>query len=336
MSRVRQLLATSAVATSLVATMAAGAHAAAATSPSACLDATRVNSITATGSPFDGGTTLSWNVTPGCSEVVVTLGDRIGAVGSVVKNPEVTTRYQLVASMGKAKKLLANRYVVGGKVVEYYRLYGSLRATGPTGDDGAAAVEIAHKIASSLSEGAKAPLVGKSLQVHIIPSNVELTELPPWQHLAGTSTCDGRDGCVEDRPWSSVRGIGGTTAEDQNYIATAVGQEELVPVSGMPSRYGLGYVLAHEFSHVFLQFIGQSFRNSVQAVLDSRGPNADYLGIDRYTRSNIDEYWAEGSAALFRYAHSKSSSSIAEYTPEWLAANDPALLSRLNQIYPNR
>ncbi len=337
--QLRQLLIASALVTSLMTAGTIWTQSTASASTTSCLNNTRLNTITATGSPFGGGTRISWHVTPGCPEVVVSLGGQLGAIGTVHKHPAVTTKYALTARIGTSSRVLGSRTALGGRVVEYGVSGYSFVERPPSGPDATAAAQIGHTITSALSESAKLRMLGRKLEVHIIPAYTTLTSLPPWKYLAGKSTCDDQPPevmCVDDRPWSEVRGIGGTEATGKNYIATAVGSEELAYVSGHPNQHRLGHILAHELSHVFLQKASTGFRATVQDVLDARGPNADYLGRDSYTRSNIDEYWAEGSAALFRYAYSTTSNSIHEFTPEWLAANDPALLGWLNASYSNR
>ncbi|MEO3861557.1 hypothetical protein [Acrocarpospora sp. B8E8] len=90
-----------------------------------CLATTKVNTFTATGSPF-GGTTLSWNVTPGCPGVAVVLlggvGENggVGANGNVVKNPATTTEYRLYAMTGTLlTKQLGSQVVLAGKSIGY-------------------------------------------------------------------------------------------------------------------------------------------------------------------------------------------------------------------------
>lgn len=335
--RVAQLLATGAVSAALLGAVAASGGPASAIGGPSCLENTKATSFTAANSPFNGGTKFTWTVQKACPEVAVTFGGTAVATSSwATRKPPATTEYKLVATAGSTSKVLASGTALAGKVLDYVYSDGQWVQVPGTGSDASAAATIAAKISSALAEPSKKNLLGKVLEVHIIPPSAKLTELAPWKYLEGTETCNNKPGCVADRDWSVVRGIGGTEIAGTNRVAMAAASEELVPTPGAPSTHKLGHIMAHEFSHVFLQqgFVSDWFRKSVATVLAQRGASADYVGYDAYTRSSVDEYWAEGSAALFGYSYDAMFDD--EYKESWLAANDPALLAKLNAVYPNR
>ncbi|WP_155341463.1 hypothetical protein [Acrocarpospora corrugata] len=298
-----------------------------------CLANTRLNQFTATGSPYGNGTTLSWDVTRGCPEVTVITSDiplPQPTTNTSLKAPSVTTEYNLYAKIGGLPaRLLGTRTALAGKIIDYVYIAKARAWMGTPGDgpDADAAKVIAHKMAGAFTEQAKRIFLGKRIDIHIIPHDAKLTDLPPWRSKAGTTTCtdedpEGEEGCVNDRPWDDVRGASSG--------AVAVGEENLVYIEGK-STYHHGHTLAHEFGHMPVNF-NETLRNSVQTILNDRGPEASYVGQDVNTRQNADEYFAESTAGLFRYPIS-ATSLTEEYNPTWLADHDVPLLKKLKTIY---
>jgi len=168
------------------------------------------------------------------------------AAGSTTVNPTATTAYEFAAVSGSARRVLTTGVALGGRVVEYRRQPGlvGFTATAPFSPTATAARSIADRIASRVRDQQKRNLLGKALEVHVIPDAIELTALPPWSYLRDKTTCTGLDnqliaGCVSDRSWNDVRGAGGT-AVGTDRIAVAAGAETLVnmpsqwPFSGLP------------------------------------------------------------------------------------------------------
>ncbi len=328
----------------LIAAAMAGLCGTAAAAPSTayCLDATRVSTLTDSGGPFDGGTRIGWAASAGCPGVAFTLGGvAVASSGSVVRDPQLTTRYTLTAHLNGQSKNLGSRIAVGGELVGYFWSPAQpLREF--TGPGAAEAAAFAAPVVNSLSSAAKTGLLGKRISIHLIPTYFTLTSLAPWQHLNRSTTCDGAPaGCVDDRPWSEVRGAGGTLVPGTPEIAMAAGVETLMPTQrGSDTEYG--HLLVHELGHTILDHAVPATEPAIAGLLTQRGPNADYLGRDSYTKSTPDEYWAEGTAALFglggpRVIVTSWQRRLAdEYSETWLSANDPALLERLNAVYPRR
>ncbi|GAA0408972.1 hypothetical protein Acor_75330 [Acrocarpospora corrugata] len=305
-----------------------------------CLATTKVNTFVAIGSPFGGGTTLSWNVTPGCPGVAVVLlggvgeNGSVGANGKVVKNPATTTEYRLFATTGTLlTKQLGSQVVLAGKSIGYKMTYG-LQSFPASGAEGEAANAIANKITRSFSDVTKRTFLGRALEVHIIPVNMKLTQLPPWANLTGT-TCGNDPTCVADRNWSDVRGYGGTPIGTDR-LAIAVGAEQLVAVANNPwkNTHRLGHVLAHELGHVPHQLAAEPLKNAVRhALIVRKATGGEFIGNEDYTRSSPEEYWAEGTAALFNYPISDLGEHPEEFTGYWLKQNDPTLFKLLSTVY---
>jgi hypothetical protein len=234
--------------------------------------------------------------------------------------------------------------VLGGDIVGYtIGLYGTISAPKlwPEVGGAAKAKYVARQITNSLSKEAKKGLTGKTLEVHIIPATKKLTDLPPWKSLAGKMTCNDKkdDGtpnpdCVLPRAISSLRGIGGTHYKTGK-VAVAVGEETLVDVPSKPHSSQKGHLLAHELGHAILDFGAPHEEANVAKVLTDNPANHIYLPVGysdqaAYTKSSADEYFAEGTAAMFNLGWLSNTG----YYPAWLQANEPKLYTILKRIYP--
>lgn len=324
-----------------------------------CMANTKLNSYAATGSPYSpGGTKLAWNVSKGCSYVTIETrsfdgssavldAGNLASSGSFIRNPSRTTQYRLYAKIetpfGSQQKLLGTRTALSSKIVDYHYLLKaqSWVQKSAEGADADAAKSIMYKMSNSYTEDAKKLFTGMAIEVHIIPNEAELTDLPLWKHKVGETTCTddpelpegGREeGCVEDRPFNELRGLGGSEMSGPNRVTLAVGEEQLITLAdpAWPTSRP-GYVLAHEFGHAPFKYASSEFRSSVQQILNERGPDGEYVGNDDYASSNIDEYVAMGTTALFRYPNYGTSTH--EYSPTWLVENDVPLLVKLKSFY---
>ncbi|MGX7826571.1 hypothetical protein ACTG9Q_15900 [Actinokineospora sp. 24-640] len=318
------------------------ADSAAAASTSYCLDNTRLTSISAQGGPFDGGTRISWQAVKGCAGVsLVIAGMPVASSGYVVRDPQVTTKYTVTAVLDGQTRNLGSKVAVGGDVVGYLATKsGPVARQSSTGPGDAEASAFAAPIVNSLSNAAKSSLLGKRIAIHMIPEQYALTQLPPWRDLAGTSTCDGKPAtCVDDREWSTVRGVGGKLMADGSEIAMAAGVDTVRQTTRM-CDIEYGHTLVHELGHALLDFAAPTKEPVIDSLLTARGPNGSYPGKDVYTRSNAEEYWAEGTAALFGIGGPRVISASwqrvlqEEYSVAWLTENDPALLEQLRSVFP--
>jgi hypothetical protein len=302
-----------------------------------CLLGTHAVSMQSTGSPYHpAGTTIAWQtiVPDNCAPIAIQLnGQTVARGGSQVVNPTYTTMYTLRARYGTQTRNLANAAAVGGRVLTYTRSgRGGLVPTS-SGVGVPQAAAMAHDVLRSLSEEARKRLVGKALEIHVIPHNLKLTGLPGFTDLRGRSTCEGRPTCVDERTWDDVRGAGGRDIGN-NRIAVVAGAETLTSTP-RAHDHAFGHVLVHEIGHAVLTFAtSDALKEAARTVLQQRGPNADYLGRDAYTKWNEEEYWAEGTAALFGYEY--RADYVDQYTEQWLAANDLPLLNLLRGVYTKR
>lgn len=297
-----------------------------------CLALTTLESFQVGDGDLGDGAELDWSVSAPCSGVTVKLaGDPVAHSGSRRVDPDVTTRYRITAGIFGYTRTLGSRIVVAGKVVGYYYSWwgDQYYASENYGTGADEANVLAGRMMDALSEPARRGLLGKSVEVHLIPVKAKLTDLPPWRHLAGKRT-----GGANDRAYDDLRGVGGQLIPGTDRIAMAVGAESLFAPGGYYSEEA-GHTLVHEMGHTVLDNAVPWLKDSVAELLADRGPNADYLGDDSYTMSNADEYWAEGTAAMFGY-YFPDASHFGEFTENWLKSNDHPLWKQLDAVYRRR
>ncbi len=194
----------------------------------------------------------------------------------------------------------------------------------------AGAEKIARERAEEVIGGMRAPatgeLKGATIELHIVPKNKKLTDLPEFSHLKGTKTFDGRKA-------DDVRGVGGIKKDDT--IRYAIGEEQLKSIPDKPTGYGLGFVAAHESGHIVEQFgLTAEQQKELKAAYENRkkakGP---WLSPANYTMSLIHEYFAQSTAAYFGHPYSTSAEDKKTYTRKWLKSNDKEMYDLLKKIY---
>jgi hypothetical protein len=194
----------------------------------------------------------------------------------------------------------------------------------------AEAVRIAEarmaEVLGSLKAPAAGQLSGANVELHIIPHDKKLTDLPEFASLRGQKTFDGRN-------YDDLRGVGGTKIG--NTIRYAVAEEQLVAVPGAPSGYARGFIAGHESGHIVEQFgltadQQKDLRDAYDARKRAGGP---WLSPAWYTSSNTGEYFAQSTAAYFNRPYSTSDEDKKTYTHDWLQKNDPAMFKLLSAIY---
>lgn len=182
------------------------------------------------------------------------------------------------------------------------------------------------EVLGNLKDPAAGELKGANVELHIIPKDKKLTDLPEFASLKGTKTFDGRN-------YDDLRGVGGTKVGDT--IRYAIAEEQLVPVAGKPSGYAMGFVAGHESGHIVEQYgLTADQKKDLQDAYDARkkagGP---WLAPEWYTKSNTGEYFAQSTAAYFNRPYSTSDEDKKTYTRDWLKTNDPAMHKLLSAIY---
>lgn len=182
------------------------------------------------------------------------------------------------------------------------------------------------EVLGSLKDPAAGELKGATVELHVIPHDKKLTDLPEFASLKGTKTFDGRN-------YDDLRGVGGTKSGDT--VRYAIAEEQLVSVPGKPSGYALGFVAGHESGHIVEQFgLTADQKKDLQDAYDARkkagGP---WLNPSWYTSSNTGEYFAQSTAAYFGRPYSTSDEDKKTYTRDWLKKNDPAVCKLLSAIY---
>ena len=194
----------------------------------------------------------------------------------------------------------------------------------------AAAVKMASErmteVLGSLLAPSAVDLKGTNVELHIIPHNKKLTDLPEFASLKGKKTFDGRN-------YDDLRGVGGMKVGTT--IRYAVAEEQLVSISGKPSGYSMGFAVAHESGHIVEQFgltkdQEKELQRAYEARKKAKGP---WLNPDWYTSSSTGEYFAQSTAAYFGRPYSTNKTDKLTYTRAWLKKNDPAIYKLLATIY---
>jgi hypothetical protein len=184
-----------------------------------------------------------------------------------------------------------------------------------------------REVLAALKAANLAQLKGETIELHIIPANRKLTDLPEYASLKGVPTWD------KKRTYDDIRGAGGQKVG--SVIRYAIAEEQLVQVRGHPMAYAPGFVGRHESGHVVQQFAvtkrqSDDLTAAYNARVKARGP---WLAPAWYTSGNVSEYFAQGTAAYLGHPYSTSDEDKKMYTKDWLRKNDPALFKLLDEIY---
>ena len=213
----------------------------------------------------------------------------------------------------------APHFVIAGRFVKYPA--GSGGALTPTTivSSGYQPIdEMANRVLGSVKPLYASRFNGRLVQVHLIPVDRQLTDLPTWSNLDPDAlTTHPADG---DRTWSEVRGLA-SWSRTTTAIPVAVGAEQ------SRDAYELGH-LALRIGAPELVDDAEYLRDVLVLALILGGhPNA--IGCDdAYPTSDVDEYWAEGTAAFF-----DARGRCSEYTPGILQGNDPNLYDLQRRVY---
>jgi Domain of unknown function (DUF4157) len=184
-----------------------------------------------------------------------------------------------------------------------------------------------REVLTALKAANLTQLKGETIELHIVPANKKLTDLPEYAKLRGQPTWD------KKRVYDDIRGAGGEKVGP--VIRYAVAEEQLVNVPNRPMGYAPGFIAAHESGHVVQQFALTKRQNddlaaAYNARVKAGGP---WLAPKAYTSGNVKEYFAQGTAAYLGHPYSPSGEDKKMYTKAWLQKNDPALFKLLDEIY---
>ncbi|GAA0918615.1 hypothetical protein GCM10009557_89980 [Virgisporangium ochraceum] len=311
----------------------------------ACLRDTRKVELVNLGSPFGAEpATVRWktDVPAGCDAVSIELNGRpVAREGTMEAQRDsfggadywLQARYGAKAD-GRTRGLGVTS-LLRGRIVSYARQGDSIVEV-PTGPGADVAARIAHRVLGAVSEEVRTNIVNV-IEIHLIPVGVSMTDLPAFASLRGQTTCaDGTiAGCVDDRPWDDVRGLHWGRYLERNAVVAATGVEDLVMGPDAEPGQIPGYTLVHELAHAVLRHGLPARHAEVEAMLatqKARGFEANFIGGDEYTSSNIDEYFAESSTAYLEIAPHEVFR--VEHTRETLGAYDPPMLDLLRSVYP--
>ena len=151
----------------------------------------------------------------------------------------------------------------------------------------------------------------ENIVVVLVPETRKLTALPEFASLKDKRTGDGR-------AWDDTRGVGGVANNGE--VAVGVPAENLI--GGATDRYGARYSVAiHEMAHaIFSHCLSPSTRARVHALFAQRDSF-----VTAYAALNVNEYFAEATAAFFDKAGQGSR--------DRLQRTDPAMFALMTEIY---
>ena len=180
-----------------------------------------------------------------------------------------------------------------------------------------------NRIFGSLAPSNVALFEGLDVQLHIIPYDKRLTDLPEFASLKGTKTFDGRN-------YDDVRGMGGMKFGES--ILYAAGEDTLVARPGKPFYPG-GRVVYHESGHVVGRFgLTRSQQDRLKDAFDKR-TKANGPWLETYASSNPEEYLACATSAFFMNPPVGRTEDPIPYTREWLRRNDHPIHALLTDVY---
>jgi len=218
-----------------------------------CLNKAGANhSFTVDRPAFSGSSVVKirWNIKPpsSCKSMLFYLdGKSISGAGSKSVVTFKTTTHRLEANYAGFGMQFSTVTVPYVKITSYRESFDKVAAR-------AAATRHIQLMLGKLKEVNKRRLAGWKIELHIIPANLMLTDLPAYADLRGNPTERDDDG---NRSFDSIRGAGGVKDYAKKIIKMAVGEEQLVsgirsPFVAKGSEQPLGYILVHEMAHTVL------------------------------------------------------------------------------------
>ena len=192
----------------------------------------------------------------------------------------------------------------------------------------AEADKLMNEVFESLGASNVALLDGREVELHIIPYDKQLTDLPEFQNRKGKRAPDGQ-------AYDLLRATGGM--ESGPLIRYAIGEETIVKLQQKPSPFTPGFMVSHESARVVAQFaLPDEHKRRLQEAFEERrravsSGAADWVGM--YAGSNPQLYFASSTAAFFNHARRITAPDPARFTRVWLEKNDPATHALLTTVY---
>jgi hypothetical protein len=189
------------------------------------------------------------------------------------------------------------------------------------------AERVGEKVFGALGQETAERLGRYTVRLVIVPLGKQLTDLPDFAYLKGKPTFDADPG--NPRTYDELRGVGGQL--QGNTIVYGLAEEEL---ANSGSFYGFDHVGVHESGHIVFKW-GLTDEQRAQVVqlfqAHSGDGNAEWLKPEWYTKSNVEEYFANSVAAYFGASYSPLDDP--GYSKSWLREHDPGMFSLLQSIF---
>jgi hypothetical protein len=303
-----------------------------------CIANTRVNSMSVNRRSTLGVNKVqfSWNITKGCSALALSVGGQpVPAVGSIDVSVPTSRRLSVSGQViGCCSATWHGPFVLAGRFIHYTeRANGTLSAGQAQASSGSATTDAAARnVVESMRPGYMDNFTGKRLEIHILPNGHHFRELPPWDNT----------GSQHD----NSAGIGNSSKDAYQDQHGWWGPGPDVHSVGIVEGAGL-HTVTHELGHAVLHHAGDDVLREVTrswAALTLSavfGVDVEWVGCGRgddYGATNTQEYWAEGTAALFDIDAACSSTlpplpDPHQYTQDYLTETDPALDIQLRLVF---
>jgi hypothetical protein len=175
----------------------------------------------------------------------------------------------------------------------------------------------------SLGPSNVALLHGIDVELHIIPYDKQVTDLPEFASLKGQR--------VSGRLYDLMRST--EPIQSGSIVRYAIGEEDVAYTRKRLPHFLAGFAVSNDSARVVAQLALTSLQKNVQqkafqgrrqALLDWVGPEAG---------SSAEAYFASSTAAFFGHSRSVAAPDPLRFTREWLGKNDPQMHALLSDVY---
>jgi hypothetical protein len=307
-----------------------------------CLANTVVNSMSVNRRSTFGGAALdkvrfSWNITKGCSSLELRVGGQlVSAVGSMEVSVPTSRRLSVQGQiLGCCSATWYGPFVLAGRFIHYSeRAGGSLNPGQPQATSGRANVDAAaREVVESLHPEYRNHFAGRRIEIHILPTGHSFDELPPWDENGADPGVGGLGNASDDQ-----------VEDEHGWWGPGLGVHSV----GITATSG-PYAVSHELGHavlfhapdvapdVFATWFPRRMVCTVGGGCRPRTPQPEWVGCvsgDDYGGTNSQEYWAEGTVALFESGQPcPLAPDPNQYSQEYLAETDPQLDQLLRRVF---